>query len=52
MRAIIIIVVKIFTQDSFQMAFIPDDDMVSAFSSNTAIESFNIGILPRTPVSR
>jgi hypothetical protein len=26
------------------MAFIPDDDMVSTFSSNTTIESFDIGI--------
>ncbi len=48
----IIMVFKISAQDPFQMAFIPDDDMISAFSSNTAVESFDISVLPRTVVSR
>ena len=43
-------VVEIFPKDSFQMAFIPDDDMISAFSSNTAVESFDMSVLPRTVV--
>ena len=30
------------------MAFIPDDDMISAFSSNTAVESFDISVLRKS----
>ena len=39
------------SQNMFQMTFIPDYEMISAFSSNTAVESFNIGILPWASVS-
>ena len=44
MGSIIVMVVKIPAQYTFQMAFMPDDDVVGAFSSNTAVKSLNIGI--------
>jgi len=48
--SIIIVVIEIPTKNLFKMTLIPNNDVIGTFSSNTAIESFNIGILPRATI--
>jgi len=48
--SIIIVVIEIPTKNLFKMTLIPNNDVIGTFSSNTAIESFNIGILTRATI--
>ena len=43
------VVSEIETQGSFQMPRIEDDEMVQAVPADRADQTFDVGILPRTP---
>ena len=51
MFSVLVVVLEIGPKYSAQMAFAKDYDVVGAFTANTSVKPFDVGILPGTVVS-
>src|SRR5919202_6874780 len=51
MRAPVMIILEISSQEPPQMARVQDDHVVQAVAADTSDESFDVGVLPRSPGS-